>query len=72
MLGVAACYAIGNLYTRTVRHHDPVRLSLGQQMFSARARGQAALAMALPAQFRPIADHLWPVLALGTLARRCR
>lgn len=67
MLGVAACYATGNLYTRTVRHHDPVRLSLGQQGFSALMAVAAALVTGGVAQFAPIADHLWPVLALGTL-----
>lgn len=68
MLGVACCYAIGNLYTRTVRHHDPVRLSLGQQVFSTLIAVVAALLFGTAGQFEAIGTVLWPVLALGTLS----
>lgn len=67
MLGVAVCYAIGNLYTRTVRHHHPVRLSLGQQVCSTLLAVGAALVYGGTAVFQPIPTVIWPVLALGTL-----
>lgn len=67
MLGVAACYAIGNLYTRTVRHHDPVRLSLGQQMFSTVIACAALLMLGQTDQLAAVPQVIWPVLALGTV-----
>lgn len=68
MLGVAICYAIGNLYTRTVRHHDASRLALGQQVVSGVLASAATLAITGPDAFARIPDHLGPLLALGVLA----
>ena len=68
MLGVAICYAIGNLFTRTVRHHDASRLALGQQMMSGIMATIAALAVTGPQAFARVPDHLWPVLALGIIS----
>ena len=68
MLGVAACYALGNLYTRLVRHHPADRLALGQQVTSGLLASVVAMGVTGPAGFGPVADHLLPLLALGTLA----
>lgn len=65
MLSVALCYAAGNIYTRLVRHHDAMRLALGQQIFSALFAGSAALALVTPPAMATLTANLWPILLLG-------
>lgn len=67
MLGVSALYTLSNLYTRTVRHHDPARLALGQQFFSAIFAGAAALLTVGPQAFAHAADHPWALVTLSVL-----
>lgn len=67
MLCVALCYTLGNLYTRFVRHHDPMRLAMGQQFFSAILAGSAALAAGGMASLAVSSAHLGSLLALGIL-----
>lgn len=65
MLTVALCYAAGNIYTRLVRHHDALRLALGQQVFSTVFAGSAALAIVPPPDTATLTANLWPILMLG-------
>lgn len=67
MLGVALCYTTGNLYTRNLRHHDPIRLAMGQQLFSAIFAGAAALTMGGLATFARTGEHIPSLLALSVL-----
>ena len=67
MVGVALCYTIGNLYTRNIRHHDPMRLAMGQQFFSAIFAGVAAMAVGGLAAFARTGEHLPALLALAVL-----
>lgn len=67
MLGVALSYSIGNVYTRNLRHHDPIRLAMGQQLFSALLAGAAALTTGGAAIFAGATNHLWPLLALSVV-----
>ncbi|HRK24098.1 MAG TPA: DMT family transporter, partial [Beijerinckiaceae bacterium] len=65
MLGVALCYTIGNIYTRNLSHHDPMRLALGQQVASAVFAGLAALTTGGIAAFAGADRHMPALLALG-------
>ena len=65
MLGVATCYTIGNLYTRLVRHHDPIRLAMGQQLFSAIFASTIALPVYGLTALAPAGDHILSLLMLG-------
>jgi drug/metabolite transporter (DMT)-like permease len=68
MLATAVSYATGNLYVRTVRHADPARLALGQQICSAFPATMLALVFIGPAAFAPVPASLGPLVALGVLA----
>ncbi|MCA0423553.1 MAG: DMT family transporter [Proteobacteria bacterium] len=65
MLVVATSYALGNIYTRLVRHHDPIRLALGQQMGSTLLAGLVTAFIAPPLAAATIAHHALPLLMLG-------
>jgi drug/metabolite transporter (DMT)-like permease len=66
---VAACsYASANIYVRSVKHVDPARMALGQQITSGMAATLLALVVAGPAAFLPVTAHALPLLALGVLA----
>ncbi|MCZ8187814.1 MAG: DMT family transporter [Beijerinckiaceae bacterium] len=67
MLGVACCYASGNVYVRRLPVADPRRLALGQQVISGIAATLIALALVGPAGYAPFTQHAAPVLALGIL-----
>lgn len=67
MLGVALCYTIGNLYTRNLRHHDPMRLAMGQQFFSAIFAGAAALIIGGTAAFAAVPQYGLALVALSVL-----
>ena len=67
MLGVALCYASGNVYVRRLPVADPRRLALGQQVVSGLAATAIALVLVGPSGYAPFAGHVWPVMALGIL-----
>lgn len=67
MLAIACSYTIGNLYTRYLRHHDPIRLAMGQQLFSAILAGAAALATGGLVIFNGASNHIASLLALSVL-----
>ncbi len=68
MLGVTLGYAVGNLYTRTIRQADPARLALGQQFVSGIVATVLALVLVGADGFAPVPGHAMPLLALGVLA----
>jgi drug/metabolite transporter (DMT)-like permease len=65
MLAIACSYAAANIYVRTVRHAEPARLALGQQVCSGSAATLLALAVAGPSSFASVPEHLAPLIALG-------
>lgn len=72
MLGVACCYATGNIYTRAIPVADPKRLALGQQVMSAVFAGVLAVSMHGIGSFQPAfilgPGAIWPaVLWLGVI-----
>lgn len=68
MIMAACSYASANIYVRTVKHADPARMALGQQISSGIAATLLALVMAGPAAFMPVPAHAAPLLALGVLS----
>ena len=68
MLGVALCYALGNIYARFVREMPPARMALGQQVVSASVATFLALVWAGTAGYQPALDRAAPLLALGLFA----
>jgi drug/metabolite transporter (DMT)-like permease len=68
MIMTACSYASANIYVRTVKHADPARMALGQQITSGAAATLLALVMVGPAAFVPVPTHAAPLLALGVLS----
>ncbi|MET0530809.1 MAG: DMT family transporter [Microvirga sp.] len=68
MIMTACSYASANIYVRTVKHADPARMALGQQITSGTAATLLALVMVGPAAFVPVLTHAAPLLALGVLS----
>ncbi len=68
MLATALSYAVANLYVRSIKHADPSRLALGQQICSGVPALVLALAIAGPAAFATVPTHIAPLLALGVLS----
>ena len=68
MVAVAFSYATANVYVRTVRHADPSRMALGQQVCSGLGATVLALILAGPSAFAPVVPNLVPLIALGALA----
>ncbi|WP_210493583.1 DMT family transporter [Microvirga antarctica] len=68
MLATALSYAIANVFVRTVRHVEPARLALGQQICSAIPATCLALALSGPTAFSPVSAHLPPLIALGVVS----
>jgi drug/metabolite transporter (DMT)-like permease len=68
MFMTACSYASANIYVRTVKHADPARMALGQQITSGTAATLLALVMVGPAAFVPVTAHAAPLLALGMLS----
>ena len=67
MVGVALCYATGNIFVRLLKVADPKRLALGQQLTSAFFASIFALSFYGAESFAPAMDHIWPIIALGSL-----
>jgi len=68
MVAVAFSYATANVYVRTVRHAEPGRMALGQQVCSGLGAMVLALTLAGPSAFAPVVPNLVPLIALGALA----
>lgn len=68
MLGVAFCYASGNIYVRMMPVADPKRLALGQQICSALAATAITLATVGMASFAAVPANILPILGLGMVA----
>jgi drug/metabolite transporter (DMT)-like permease len=68
MLGVALCYALGNIYARFVREMPPARMALGQQIVSAFVATFIALVWMGTAAYQPALDRMVTLLALGLFA----
>lgn len=68
MVGTAFSYAIASIFVRSIRHGDPARLALGQQICSAVPATLLALVFSGPAAFVATGDHIAPLLALGIVS----
>lgn len=68
MLGVAFCYAAGNIYVRMMPVADPRRLALGQQIASGIAATLIALVTVGPASFAAVPSNIGLLLALGVFS----
>jgi drug/metabolite transporter (DMT)-like permease len=68
MLGCALSYAAGNLYVRTIRHADPARLALGQQICSGLPATALALVLSGPSAVAAVPENLAPLVALGVVS----
>jgi drug/metabolite transporter (DMT)-like permease len=68
MVATAISYAVGNLYVRSIPAAQPMRLALGQQIFSGLPTFALALAVSSPAVFAAAPAHAGSLLALGFLA----
>lgn len=68
MLMVAACYATGSIYVRSLKVADPARLALGQQLFSGLPALALAFAIEGTAGLATVTTHLWVLIAMGVLS----
>jgi drug/metabolite transporter (DMT)-like permease len=68
MVATALSYATANLYVRSIKHADPARLALGQQICSAIPATVLALVFAGPAAFAVVPDSAASLLALGIIS----
>jgi drug/metabolite transporter (DMT)-like permease len=68
MLLVALGYALGNIYVRRIPAAEPLRLALGQQMFSTLFAGALALAFFGSAGYAPASNHVWPLVLLAVVS----
>ncbi len=65
MLALTTCYAIGNVYTRTIPNPAPLRLTLGQQAFSGIIAAALAAVFAGPSGFAGVGPHALTLVALA-------
>ena len=68
MLATAASYAVGVIYVRSIPAPQPVRLALGQQVFSGLPTMIAVLAITGPAAFVAVPAHGLELLAFGVFS----
>jgi drug/metabolite transporter (DMT)-like permease len=68
MVATALSYATANLYVRSIRHADPARLALGQQICSGIPATALALVVAGPSAFAAVPDSAASLLALGIVS----
>ncbi|MFC4170960.1 DMT family transporter [Microvirga sp. GCM10011540] len=68
MVATALSYATANLYVRSIRHADPARLALGQQICSGLPATVLALAIAGPSAFAAVPPSAAPLVALGIVS----
>ncbi len=67
MVAVSVSYALGNIYVRTIPQVEPVRLALGQQLFSGVPVTVLALAALGPAGFAAVPQNAAALIALGLI-----
>jgi drug/metabolite transporter (DMT)-like permease len=67
MVAVSVSYALGNIYVRTILQVEPVRLALGQQLFSGVPVTILALAALGPAGFAAVPQNAAALIALGLI-----
>jgi len=68
MVATALSYATANLYVRSIKHADPARLALGQQICSGLPATALALVVAGPSAFAAVPGSAGPLLALGIVS----
>ncbi|EIM25075.1 DMT family transporter [Microvirga lotononidis] len=68
MVATALSYAAANLYVRSIRHADPARLALGQQICSGIPATTLALVVAGPSAFAAVPGSAASLLALGIVS----
>lgn len=68
MVATALSYATANLYVRSIKHADPARLALGQQICSGIPATALALVVAGPAAFAAVPSSAASLLALGIVS----
>jgi drug/metabolite transporter (DMT)-like permease len=68
MVATALSYASANLYVRSIRHADPARLALGQQICSGLPATALALIVAGPSAFAAVPGSAASLLALGIVS----
>jgi drug/metabolite transporter (DMT)-like permease len=68
MMATALSYASANIYVRTIRHADPARLALGQQICSGLPATVLALVLAGPSAFAAVPASAAPLVALGVIS----
>lgn len=68
MLATAASYALGVIYVRWIPSPQPVRLALGQQVFSGLPTMIAVLAVTGPAAFAAVPAHGLELVAFGVFS----
>ena len=68
MVATALSYATANLYVRSIRHADPARLALGQQICSGIPATALALVVAGPSAFAAVPGSAASLMALGIVS----
>lgn len=68
MVATALSYATANLYVRSIKHADPARLALGQQICSAIPATALALIVTGPSAFAAVPGSAAALLALGIVS----
>ncbi len=68
MLATAASYAVGVIYVRGIPSPQPVRLALGQQVFSGLPTMIAVLAITGPSAFAAVPAHGLELVAFGVFS----
>jgi len=68
MLATAASYAVGVIYVRSIPAPRPVRLALGQQVFSGLPTMIAVLAVTGPAAFAAVPAHGLELVVFGVFS----
>lgn len=68
MLATAASYAVGVIYVRGIPAPQPVRLALGQQVFSGLPTMVAVLAVTGPSAFAAVPAHGLELVAFGVFS----
>ena len=68
MMATALSYASANVYVRTIRHADPARLALGQQICSGLPATVLALVLAGPSAFAAVPASATPLITLGIVS----
>ncbi len=68
MLMVTIGYSLGNIYTRRIPTAEPLRLALGQQMFSTIFAGALGMSLFGFTGYVPASSHIWPLVMLSVFS----